>query len=260
MGIRWVVLPLAVNLERSWMLFDDASPTLRMAQADGHGDHDLAAWERVLPEYAELQRSVEDPATVAAMVDAGTPDGRPERLPAELARLLEDERIWNRVLPEERAAADAARVVLRARFSELADLASRVAASGVPASIQHDDLHGNNVVVGPAGDRFFDWGDAVVAHPFSTLTTTFNSIAHHTERRLDDPAFVRLRDAYTEAWTDVVPRDELAEVARLAILLGCIGKALAWERALIGLEESEMEGHGDAVAGWLMEFEGRLYG
>ena len=50
----------------------------------------------------------------------------------------------------------------------------------------------------------------------------------------------------------------MAEVARLAILLGCIGKALAWERALLGLDESEMEGHGDAVAGWLMEFESRL--
>ncbi len=45
--------------------------------------------------------------------------------------------------------------------------------------------------------------------PFATLTVTFNSIAHHTGRTLDDPAFARLRDAYLEAWTDVAPRDEL---------------------------------------------------
>ena len=52
--------------------------------------------------------------------------------------------------------------------------------------------------------------------------------------------------------------NELTEVARLAIVLGCVGKALAWERALLGLDEREMDGHGDAVAAWLMEFEGRL--
>ena len=36
---------------------------------DGRGDHDLAAWERILAEYAALQRSVEGEAAVAG--DAG---------------------------------------------------------------------------------------------------------------------------------------------------------------------------------------------
>jgi hypothetical protein len=258
LGVGRVVLPLAVEPARGWILFDDAGPTLRATQPDGHGDHDPAAWERILPEYAELQRSVERPAAIATMLAAGTPDGRPDRLPADLARLLDDDRIWQRVLPDERADAGRVRAALTARLPEIAGLASRVAASGVQPSVQHDDLHGGNIVVGPDGDRFFDWGDAVVAHPFATLTTTFNSIAHHTERSLDDPLFERLRDVYTEAWTDVAPRNELAEVARLAIVLGCVGKALAWERALFGLDEAEMDGHGDAVAAWLMEFEGRL--
>jgi hypothetical protein len=128
----------------------------------------------------------------------------------------------------------------------------------VTASIQHDDFHGDNLFVGPDGDRFFDWGDAVVAHPFMTLTTTFNSIAHKTDRRLDDPVFARLQDVYLEAWTDDLPLAGLVEVADLSRLLGCIGKALAWERSLLGLVPTEMGGHGDAVAGWLVEFEERL--
>ena len=239
------------------MLFDDAGPTLRATRPGGDGDHDVAAWERILPEYAELQRSVEGPAAIAAMLYAGTPDGRPERLASELARLLDDDRIWGRVLPEDREEAVSARAALRARLPEIREIAARAAPS-VPASIQHDDFHGGNIVVGPAGDRFFDWGDASVAHPFATLTATFNSIAHHTGRRLDDPIFPRLRDVYTEAWTDIASRNELAEAARLAIILGCIGKALAWERALLDLDESEMDGHGDSVAGWLMEFAHRL--
>ncbi len=257
MGIRRVVLTLAVEPTWSWMLFDDAGPTLRASRPDGHGDHDLAAWERILREYAALQRSLEGPAAIAAMLDAGTPDGRPERLPSELARLLDDDRVWGRVLPEEREQGGLARAALRARLPEIHDIADRAARS-VPASINHDDFHGGNIVVGPSGDRFFDWGDAAVAHPFATLTATFNSIAHHTDRRLDDPVFARLRDVYTEAWTYVLPRNELAEAARLAIILGCIGKALSWERALLDLDESEMDGHGDSVAGWLMELEGRL--
>jgi hypothetical protein len=41
-------------------------------------------------------------------------------------------------------------------------------------------------------------------------------------------------------------------------LFGCIDKALAWERSLLGLAPDEMDGHGDAVAGWLVEFDERL--
>ena len=128
----------------------------------------------------------------------------------------------------------------------------------IAATIQHDDLHGGNIVVGPDGDRFFDWGDAVVSHPFATLTVTFNSIAHRTGRGLDDPAFGRLRDGYLEAWADVASRDRLVASATFARDLGCIGRALSWERALEGLEPHEMDGHDDAVAGWLMEFAERL--
>ena len=137
-------------------------------------------------------------------------------------------------------------------------MAGRLAAAGVRSTIQHDDLHGGNILVGPDGDRIFDWGDAVVAHPFGTLTTTFNSIAHHTGRSRHDPVFGRLLDAYTEAWTDVLPRADLIALAGIGGTLGCIGKTLAWERALAGLERDEMDGHGDAVAGWLMEFDERL--
>src|SRR4029079_18687662 len=161
-------------------------------------------------------------------------------------------------LPDERADAGRVRAALTARLPEIAGLASRVAASGVQPSVQHADLHGGNIVVGPDGDRFFDWGDAVVAHPFGTLTTTFNSIAHHTRRGLDDPVFARPRDVYTEAWTDVLPRAELTEVSLLAQALGCIGRSLAWERGLTDLAPDEMDGHGGDVAGWLMEFAQRL--
>ena len=253
-----VLLPLAVHPERPWLLLDDGGPTLRATRPDGTGDHDIAAWERILPEYAALQRSVEGEATRDEMLAAGVPDGRPSRLPGELARLLDDDVAWSRITDDERAAADAARRRLRGSLAAVDAAVAELEAAGIPASIQHDDLHGGNILVGPDGDRFFDWGDAVIAHPFSTLTTTFNSIAHHAGRALDDPVFDRLRDVYTEAWTDRLTAPELARAVALARALGCISKSLAWERNLTGLEPDEMDGNGDAVAGWLMEFDERF--
>jgi hypothetical protein len=258
LGVANVLLPHAVHPERPWLLFDDGGPTLRATRPDGTGDHDLEAWERVLAEYAAVQRAVEGDAAREAMLAAGVPDQRAQRLPRELARLLDDDQVWARVTPDERETGVAARARLRARLDDVEAAVAELDAAGVPATIQHDDLHGGNILVGPDGDLFFDWGDAAVAHPFSTLTTTFNSIAHHTGRGLDDPVFDRLRDVYAAAWSDRLPPDDLARVVALARVLGCIAKSLAWERALTGLEPDEMDGYGDAVAGWLIEFDERF--
>jgi aminoglycoside phosphotransferase (APT) family kinase protein len=225
-------------VDRPWMLFEDSGPTLRATRPDGTGDHDLGAWERILAEYAALQRSVERMPVRDEMLLASVPDQRAGRLGRELARLVEDDAIWARITPEERAPANTARVDLREATEVVAGAIAELETAGVAASIQHDDFPGGNILVGPHGDRFFDWGDAVVAHPFSTLTTTFNSIAHHTGRSLDDAVFVRLRDVYTEAWTDRLSRADLSRVVDLAQVLGCIARSCA--------------GHGDAVAGWLI--------
>ena len=257
-GVSRVPLPLAVHGDRPWLLLDDAGPTLRQTHPEGTGDHDLAAWERILGEYAELQRSLESEDSVAAMLAAGTPDGRPGALPGELARLLDDDAWWERLSDEEREEGAVVRRTLRARLPVVAGLADELAAIGIAASVQHDDLHGGNVLVGPHGDRFFDWGDAIVAQPFGTLTVTFNSIAHKLELPADDPAFGRLEAAYLRAWDGFAPRVDLQRAAAIARVLGCIGRALAWERSLVGLADDEMDGFGDGVAGWLVEFDGRL--
>ena len=257
-GIRRVPLPLAVHPDRPWLLLDDAGPTLRQTRPDGSGDHDLGAWERILAEYAELQRSLDSNDAVEAMLGAGMPDGRPAALPGELARLLEDDSWWERLTDEEREEGAVARRTLRGQLPDVAALADELAALGIAPSVQHDDLHGGNILVGPEGDRFFDWGDAVVAHPFATLTVTFNSIAHKLELPPDDPAFMRLETVYLAAWDGVAPLVDLHRAAAIARVLGCIGRALAWERSLSGLEDDEMDGFGDGVAGWLVEFAGRL--
>ena len=259
-NVERVVLPLAVHPERSWLLSDDAGATLRQTRPAGDGDHDLEAWDRILREYARLQRSLEGDDVVAEMLAAGVPDGRPAALIVELARLLDDDGAWDLLTPAEADAGAAARRRLSAALPAISAAADELAGLGVAPSIQHDDLHGNNIVVGPAGDRFFDWGDSVVGHPFATLNVTFNSIAAKTGRHLDDPVFAPLRDSYLEAWAGVAPRSALLRAAAVARDLGCIHRSLAWERAVMGLEAGQMDGFDDSIAGWLMELADRLDG
>lgn len=256
-----VLSPMTVDSERGWLLLDDGGATLRtQAAPDGrNGDTDMARWERILPLYADLQRRME--VHVEAMLGVGVPDLRPERLPETLARLLETDDVWARVDAADRTATDVARRRLRDLIPVVAEMAAALAASRIAATIDHGDLHGNNIVIDDDGTpRFFDWGDAVVGHPFQTLTGTLGSIGHHADLDAYGPALHRLRDAYLEAWTDLAPRSELVRLVPLAMDLGHVVKAAAWERAVAGLAPGAMGGHHGATAAWLADVEARLVG
>jgi aminoglycoside phosphotransferase (APT) family kinase protein len=131
----------------------------------------------------------------------------------------------------------------------------KLAAVGVAASLQHDDLHDGNVFVGPHGDRLFDWGDASVSHPFGTLLVTLRSIASRGLGPADEQAraLARLQDAYLEPWTASYSRAELAAAAPLAMRLASICRALSWHRALAGIPPHDHGEWSGNVGGWLIE-------
>lgn len=56
------------------------------------------------------------------------------------------------------------------------EMAEELASYGVPETLQHDDLHDGQVFV--KGDRqlILDWGDALVSHPFFTLSVTLEGV------------------------------------------------------------------------------------
>jgi hypothetical protein len=210
----------------------------------------------ILADYSGVQRGVEGRA--AELLALGVPDGMPAALPGELQGLVDDDRWWALLGADDQPAAHAGRERLRGLGEWVAATAGELASSGIAATIQHDDLHGGNVFVGPTGIRFFDWGDAVVAHPFGTLVTTLNSVAYRLGADPDGPELRRLRDAYFEAWTDVLPRDALNEILELVLDLGRIGKSAAWARALVGTGRAAMVAFGDAPAMWLVDLVERL--
>ena len=240
-----VLRPVAVDVDRGWSLLPDGGPSLRDVLA---GKKDLTHWERVLPEYAAVQVAVA--SHVRELLDLGVPDHRPERMPEELEVLLATESAL--LLGAENGMSRDQHDRLLAYRSDFAELCGRLAETGIPSTVQHDDLHDGNIFVADDGYRFFDWGDASIAHPFGTLLVTLRSVAYAFELELGDPALVRLRDAYLEAWTDRYDRATLRAAADLAMTVAKVSRALSWQRALLTTDPARAE-YAEAVPGWLGE-------
>jgi hypothetical protein len=226
--------PLAVDTERGWMLTADAGPTLRSTL---DADSRLATWVEVLQAYARLQRATQP--HVATLLDLGVPDQRVALLPGHLAGLLAD--------PQVRAELDPAVPGLTSSFSAWC---AELAADGIPAALQHDDLHDDNVL---PGLRFFDWGDAGIAHPFGSLLVTLN-VMHDALDPADRPvAIPRLRDAYLEPWSDLASPATLRRSATLACRVTRVSRAMSWQRALRDAAVPVDESFRAAPAAWLNE-------
>ncbi|NJP30441.1 phosphotransferase [Micromonospora thermarum] len=240
-----VLEPIAVDARRGWSLLPAGGKSLRDVLSR---DRDLSRWERILPEYADLQ------LTTAAYADEllalGLPDHRPQVLPELFEALLDDEE--SLLLGAEGGLSPEAHQRLRAHRDTFAEDCRRLAESGVAPTVQHDDLHDGNIFVTGDGYRFFDWGDASLAHPFGTLLVTLRSVAYSSELSPDDPTLVRLRDAYLEPWTDRHDRATLRELAGIATRVTTVSRSLSWRRALDTPDPARRE-YAEAVPGWLEE-------
>jgi hypothetical protein len=250
---RWapghVLEPLATDTRRGWLLLPDGGTTLRAAQG---GETDIEHWAEILTDHAELQRRVASHADELADLDA--PDLRPERLPEIRAELLDDPtalRIGRTggLTPEQRQR-------LHGDAGRFAALCAELAAIGIPGSVNHDDLHDNNVFVPAQPDghyRVFDWGDASVAHPFAVLLIALRVVERLHHLPSGDPALLRLRDAYLEPWSGDFHHRDLVEAVRLALRVGGVSRALCYRSALIEGTLADHDEYGDGVPQWLLE-------
>ena len=149
---------------------------------------------------------------------------------------------------------------LLAYAPEYAELCARLSDLGIASTLQHDDLHDHNVFVPaePGGPlRVFDWGDAVVGHPFGTLLISLRVVADLAGLAPGAAELLRLRDAYLDAWTGDHSRDDLVEAARLAVRVDGVCRADCYRRAT-----QEWDGHrppfGEGVPSWLKEQRGPM--
>jgi hypothetical protein len=207
---RWpdrVVEVLAHDEELGWLLLADAGSPIR----DLGNPPEL--WLEALPRYAELQRG--EAAHADEHLAHGVPDLRVPTLPSRYEELVASR------LPID----EPELLRLRGFAPHFAELCEELASRGVPASIQHDDLHMGNVYERSGKLRILDWGDSSIAHPFASLVVTFRFLEELNGLAPGDPWFTRLRDAYLEAWGRG-HEDTFA----LAHRVGTFAHAIAWLR------------------------------
>ncbi|WP_028476811.1 phosphotransferase [Nocardia sp. CNY236] len=220
---------LASDTRRGLLLLPDGGPVL----GDRLQGEDLVqALTEALPRYACLQRDLS--AHVPRLLEVGVADMRPERMPDRLTEALHTvgayiERHGERADRQTLADITAMRDEFGSWCAELGD-------SRVPASLDHGDLHLWNIFesTATAGGRtaFYDWGDSVVTHPFASMLVGIGTVRQFLEVGDDDPAVLRVRDAYLDAFTDLAPRETLLRELDLACRLAKVSRALTWDRSL----------------------------
>ena len=116
----------------------------------------------------------------------------------------------------------------------------QLAASRVPTSLDHNDLHPWNVLGDGAGDaRFYDWGDSVVAHPFAAMLVPLGFVQGSLDVDLDDRRFTDARDAYLGGFVDLAPGEDLVATLEVACRVAKVARVLTWARAI---EAARQEG------------------
>jgi hypothetical protein len=204
-----VAAPLAVDLDRGWMLMPDAGRRLREVVEE---ERSLDRWLAVLPRYAELQ--IAFAGRVDDLLSLGVPDLRTASLPeryAQLVAVVDVEQRFRDAVPQVEA------------------LSERLSAFGIPETIQHDDLHDAQVFVLEDAELVMDWGDACVSHPFFTLSVTLEGVLAWGLDDEEDSEDVRpYRDAYLApfavAYGHSVAR--LADAVDVALRLGWAARAV----------------------------------
>jgi hypothetical protein len=212
-----VLAPLGSDAVRGWLLLPDGGPELR-SRPD--------AFEQLieaLPHYGELQRLLA--GHVPELLAAGVPDMRPARMPARFDEALAAVAEVVAHIGDDADRAALARVEqLRGRFGEWCEALS------VPSSIDHNDLHPGNVLGCGSDPRFFDWGDAVVAHPMTSLYVPLR-LADAGRRDV-------VRDTYLATFDDLAPRPRLVTELALACRVAIVARTLTWVRC-VGTDGSD---------------------
>jgi hypothetical protein len=237
------VVPLTgVDLGRGLFLTPDLGRTL----AETAGD-DVDAWCRVAAAGAQLQLEVSRYAD--RLVDAGLT----VLAPGDAVGYVETQLAAFAALPgdDARAMSTDARAGVRALLPQVADWADQVGALGLPLTLCHNDLHGNNVFDVHGELRFFDFADALVTEPLAALLIPLHLLGRAIEAGPDDPRLHRVADAALEVWTDYAPMAELRAALPAALQLARLARVESWIRCTAPMNDTELADWADVAGLWL---------
>jgi hypothetical protein len=208
---------------------------------------DLENWIRLAREAALLQREL------VPHRDALIGLGMAQLTPAEAAGYLSAriEQYAGLGADDPRALAPDVADRLRRHLPVVRRWGEDVAELGLPLTLNHNDLHENNVFDVGGRLRFFDFGDAWVTEPLGVLLIPLNILGEKLDADGDDPRLWRVADAALEVWSDIVPIRQLRAALPAALSLGRLGRVESWARCQPSMTDEELAEWGHVAATWL---------
>ena len=238
-----IVPVAAADHERGLLLTVDQGQVLGESAADD----DLDVWERVLVAGAELQRELAP--HVDRLAGLGVTTLAPQDAPTYLEQRLDELATFPaddpRALPAEEACA------LTELLPTVRRWADEVAALGLPVTLNHNDLHENNVFAVDSTLRFFDFADSLLTDPLGVLLIPLNVLSRRLDAGPDDPRLWRLADAALEVWSDRASMAELRAALPAALQLARLGRTESWARCCVSMTDAELAEWGNTVPRWL---------
>ena len=216
---------VAVDTERGWL----ATADLGLPLWHDETPPPLDDWVRVTEGYAGAQRTLADHAD--AVLASGVPcfPEAPDAVVGWVSDLLDELRelpVDDPRRPTEDESASVADGLER-----IHEAAATLADSGMPSTLQHNDLHLGNAFRRPGGGMtYIDLGDAVWAHPLTTLRIPMWIVRHRFDLAEDDADLVRVLDAGVGPWTDRWAREVLVHLVPAADRISCLHRAESWVR------------------------------
>ena len=240
---------VAVDAGRGWMLMRDGGERLRESIRP---TKDIAPWKPVIARYAEMQLRLS--RRITQLLSLGLPDHRLLVLPALYTRLLADEE--SLMIDQEKGLTPAEWQQLKDKAARFEEICGELAAYGIPESLNHGDFHDGNVLLRDGRITFFDWGDASIAHPFTSLRTFFVSIeiSLDLEEYSFPPEMADLLDTYLEPFRQFASKEELMRAYQVSKPVASIVKALAWHQGITRMESSLREQYAWIVPELMREF------
>ncbi|WP_404380869.1 aminoglycoside phosphotransferase family protein [Knoellia locipacati] len=121
------------------------------------------------------------------------------------------------------------------------DAAAALVDSGLPDSLQHNDLHLGNAFRRGEGAALIDLGDALWTHPLTSARIPMWIVRNRLQLAVDHPDLVRVAEAFIEPWTDLADRESLHALLPAADRISCLHRAESWRRLIADVPLSRVD-------------------
>ncbi|WP_367606087.1 aminoglycoside phosphotransferase family protein [Legionella sp. W05-934-2] len=216
------------------------------------GHVNLAPLIQGISNFTDIQRSLED--KVQALLDLGTPDWRLNRFPSLYSQLIEQDKLLQDDGLTEQEIDHLQK--LRPTCINLCEALSKYK---IPETINHCDFQENNMLLDNKSGSIgiIDWGEAVISHPFFSLSGCLWNITFFNDLGEKDDAFKILQSQCVSPWLDLHGEEALLTALGIANKLNGIFAALGYQmmyEATKNLPRTAQQEHPGSIAGCLRSF------